>query len=78
LYVVFPLLNNFFQGDYFVQKEMHCFKTIAQYEITIVYLKSYCNEFIVMQCINMYSLKLHLKTLFKIQVYLQYHIFLFQ
>jgi hypothetical protein len=57
LYLVFPLLNKYFQGDYFVQKEMHHFRTIAQYEITIAYLKSYCNEFIVMQCINMHYLK---------------------
>lgn len=53
---------------------MHRFRTIAQYEITIAYLKTYCNEFIVIQCINMYSLKLHLRTFFKIQVDLQHHI----
>ncbi len=45
--------------DTLVQKEMHHLKTTAQYEITIVSLKSYCKHFIIIQFLNTCSLKLH-------------------
>ncbi len=38
-------------------------KTIAQYEITIVSLKSYCKKIIIIQSLNTRSLKLHFQNI---------------
>jgi hypothetical protein len=38
---------------------MRHLKKIAQYKVTIAYLKSYCKEFIIIQSLNTRSLKLH-------------------
>jgi len=42
---------------------MHCFKTIAQYKITIVSLNSYHKKFIILQSLNTRSLKLHFQDI---------------
>jgi len=42
---------------------MHCLKTIAQYEITIISLKFYHKEFIIIQFLNIQILKLHFQNI---------------
>ncbi len=41
LYLLSPWLKKNLQVNTLVQEEMHCLKTITQYEITIAYLESY-------------------------------------
>jgi hypothetical protein len=57
------LSNKSFQVDTLVQGEMHRLKTIAQYEITIVSLKSYCKKFVIIQSLNTHYLKLHFQNI---------------
>jgi DNA polymerase III psi subunit len=42
---------------------MHRLKTIAQYKIIIVSFKSYCKKIIVIQSLNIHSLKLHFQDI---------------
>ncbi len=75
LYLLSPLSNKNFQVDTLVQEEMHCLKTIAQYKITIVYLKSYHKEFIIIQSLNIHSLILHFQDILNYLNLLPSHIF---
>jgi hypothetical protein len=51
------------RSKYFKQEEMHCLKTITQYEITIAYLKSNCKKVIVIKSLNTCSLILHFQDI---------------
>jgi hypothetical protein len=42
---------------------MHCLKTTTQYEITIIFLKSYHKEFIITQSLNIHPSKLHFQNI---------------
>jgi hypothetical protein len=42
---------------------MHCLKTIAQYEKTIISLKFYHKELIIIQFLNIQNLKLHFQNI---------------
>jgi len=52
-------LNNFFQVDHFVQKEMFQLRTNAQYKLTIVSLKSYYSKKKFVQSLNTCFLTLY-------------------
>jgi hypothetical protein len=63
LYLLFPLLNNFFQVDHLVQEKMVQLRTNAQYKLAIVSLKSYHSKFIIVQSFNTHFLTLHFEDI---------------
>jgi hypothetical protein len=61
LYLLSPLLINFFQIDLLIKQEMYRLQTTTQYELTLPSFKSYHEEFIVIQPLNTCSLKLNFR-----------------
>jgi hypothetical protein len=56
---VATLLSKKFQVNTFVQQEMHQPRTIAQYELMFISVKSYCAKFVIIKSLNIHSLTLH-------------------
>jgi hypothetical protein len=78
LYLFSPLSNKNFQVNTLVKKKMHHLKTTTQYEITIVPLKSYCKEFIIIQLLNIHFLKLHFQDILNVPNLFASHFYLFK
>jgi hypothetical protein len=59
LYSLSRLPNKNVQVNTLVQKEMHQPRTIAQYELMFISIKSYYAKFVIIKSLNIHSLTLH-------------------
>jgi hypothetical protein len=67
----FPLTNKTFQVYTLIQEDR--LKTTAQYELTLISLKSYCTKFVIIKSLNNHSLTLHFQNILANQNLLTSH-----
>jgi hypothetical protein len=63
LYLLSPLFKNNFHVYPIVQEEMTCFRRDAKYELSFVLLQNFRRKTIIIQSLNIRSLKLHFLNL---------------